>query len=375
MNKKSTKGSVVVAMSGGVDSSVAACILRDEGYEVVGITMKTYSFDEVGGNVGNETSCCGLDAFNDARRVAVQLGIPHYVVDFTGRFESEVIANFTGEYLKGRTPNPCIICNKKIKWGLLLEKALSLGADYLATGHYARIEPPAGDGASGNGGRYRLLRSRHGAKDQSYALWGLSQDALSRTLFPLGELPKEQVRAIAKKNGLSTADKKESYEICFVADNNYARFIGEYAPDRTAKIPRGEIFHMGEKVGTHNGYPYYTIGQRNGIGAHGRKMYVTAIDAGSNSITIGGSDELLRTSLVANDVNLVSVPALEEGMKVTAQIRYRDVGEPAEIFSAGEGRIRVAFTSPKRAITPGQSVVFYDGEILLGGALIDEVGK
>jgi tRNA-specific 2-thiouridylase len=375
MVENSTKGIVVVAMSGGVDSSVAACILRDEGYQVIGITMKTYSFDEVGGNVGNETSCCGLDAFNDARRVAVQLGIPHYVVDFTGRFESEVVANFADEYLKGRTPNPCIICNKKIKWGLLLEKALSLGADYLATGHYARIEPPEGGAGPGTGGRYRLLRARYGAKDQSYALWGLSQEALSRTLFPLGDLSKEQVRAMAKKNGLSTADKEESYEICFVADNDYGRFIGEYAADRAAGIPSGDIFHEGKKVGTHDGYPYYTIGQRNGIGAHGRKMYVTSIDAGTNSLTIGGPDDLLRGSLLADSINFVSVPAFDEGMKVSAQIRYRDVPGRAEVFGAGEGRIRVVFEAPKRAITPGQSVVLYDGDLLLGGGLIHEVGK
>lgn len=378
MVEKSKKGTVVVAMSGGVDSSVAACILRDEGYHVIGITMKTYSFDEVGGNVGNETSCCGLDAFNDARRVAVQLGIPHYVVDFTGRFEAEVIANFADEYLKGRTPNPCIICNKKIKWGLLLEKALSLGADFLATGHYARIARPGpvvgNDPGGESGGLYRLLRAKNGAKDQSYALWGLSQYALSKTLFPLGELSKNEVRSIAKENGLSTADKEESYEICFVADNNYGRFIGEYVPDRAANISPGDIFHGGQKVGTHGGYPFYTIGQRSGIGSYGKKMYVTSIDARSNSLVVGEASELMRRSLVAGDLNLVSVSTIDDGMKVEAQVRYRDVPEPAQIFIAGENAIRVIFQSPKRAITPGQSVVFYDHDVLLGGALINEVG-
>ncbi len=375
MAGKTKKGSVVVAMSGGVDSSVAACILRDEGYDVIGITMKTYSFDEVGGNVGNETSCCGLDAFNDARRVAVHLGIPHYVVDFTGHFESEVITDFAEGYLKGRTPNPCIICNRKIKWGLLLGKAMSLGADFLATGHYARVEPPGTGGATGEGGRYRLLRSKHLAKDQSYALWGLSQEALSRTLFPLGELPKDRVRAIARENGLPTADKEESYEICFVADNDYRRFIDEYVPERAAKVPRGEILHGGKRVGTHDGYFRYTIGQRNGIGAHGRRMYVTSIDAEANTLTIGGPDDLLGSSLTAEGINMVSIPVLRDGIRVSAQVRYRDVPAPAEVFSAGEGRVRVAFASPKRAITPGQSVVFYDGDLLLGGAVIDAVGK
>ena len=370
MAEKSNKGTVVVAMSGGVDSSVAACLLRDEGYHVIGITMKTYTFDEVGGNRGNETGCCGLDAFNDARRVAVQLGIPHYVVDFTGRFESEVISNFAGEYLKGRTPNPCIICNRKIKWGLLLEKALSLGAEYLATGHYARIAPPDGENGTATGGRYRLLRAKHADKDQSYALWGLSQSALSKTLFPLGEISKGDVRRIARERGLSTAEKEESYEICFVADNDYGRFIDQYLTGRAMEITSGDIFHGGEKVGTHDGYPYYTIGQRSGLGAFGKRMYVTSIDAGTNSLTIGEASDLMRTSLVAGDLNMVSLPGLTDGMRVTAQVRYRDTPAPAKIFLGEEGRIRVVFDEPKRAITPGQSVVFYDGDVLVGGALI-----
>lgn len=360
-------------MSGGVDSSVAACLLRDEGYDVVGITMKTYSFDEVGGNVGNETSCCGLDAFNDARRVAVHLGIPHYVVDFTGRFESEVIADFASEYLRGRTPNPCIICNRKIKWGLLLEKALSLGAKYLATGHYARVLPPDPGDAGAGRGRFRLLRAEHAAKDQSYALWGLSQDALSKTLFPLGGLSKERVREIARANGLSTAGKEESYEICFVPDNDYGRFIGEYAPGRAAGIGPGEIVHDGNVVGSHAGFFRYTIGQRSGIGAFGKRMYVTSIDSASNTLTVGGSDDLMATTLVADGLNLVSVGSLGEGMGVSAQVRYRDNPTPAKIFNAGAGRVRVQFDAPKRAITPGQSVVFYDRDLLLGGAVIGGV--
>ncbi len=359
------KGTVVVAMSGGVDSSVAACVLLREGYDVVGITMKTYSFDEVGGNVGNETSCCGLDAFNDARRVAVHLGMPHYVVDFTGEFEAEVIGNFEEEYLRGRTPNPCIICNKTIKWGALLRKADSLGAAYLATGHYARTDF---DEALG---RYRIHRARHLQKDQSYALWGLGQEALSRTIFPLGNLTKDEVRSIARDNGIPTAEKEESFEICFVADNDYGRFIAERQPLRLASIPPGDILHAGKRVGIHKGYPYYTIGQRSGIGAFGVKMYVTSIDPGSNTITIGDVPDLMKRGLVAGEVNLVSVGSLTDGMSVSAQIRYRDEPGDADLFLAGEGKIRLDFREPKRAITPGQSVVFYDGETLLGGGLIE----
>jgi tRNA-specific 2-thiouridylase len=363
------KKKVVVAMSGGVDSSVAACVLLREGYEVVGVTMKTYTFDEVGGNVGNETSCCGLDAFNDARRVAVHLGIPHYVADFTREFEVDVIDNFAEEYLKGRTPNPCVICNRTIKWGALLRKADALGADFLATGHYART------GRDAATGRHTILRARHRPKDQSYALWGLGQDALSKTLFPLGALTKEEVRGIARDNGIPTADKEESFEICFVADNDYRRFIAERHPLRLATIPPGDIVREGKRVGIHRGYPYYTIGQRSGIGAFGKKTYVTSIDAATNTITVGDAPDLLRRTLSASGVNLVSVGAVADGTDVSAQVRYRDEPAPAVLFNEGEGRIRLEFREPKRAITPGQSAVFYDGDVLLGGGLIDRAGE
>jgi tRNA-specific 2-thiouridylase len=363
------KKKVIVAMSGGVDSSVAACVLLREGYEVVGITMKTYTFDEAGGNVGNETSCCGLDAFNDARRVAVHLGIPHYVADFTREFESEVIGNFADEYLKGRTPNPCVICNRTIKWGALLRKAESLGADFLATGHYARTE------YHGPSGRHRILRARHRPKDQSYALWGLGQEALSKTLFPLGDLTKEEVRDIARRHSIPTAEKEESFEICFVADNDYRRFIAERQPVRLATIPPGEIVREGKRVGVHQGYPYYTIGQRSGIGAFGRRTYVTSIDASTNTITVGDAPDLMRRTLAASGLNLVSVGAVADGTEVSAQVRYRDDAAPAFLFNDGEGRIRMEFREPKRAITPGQSVVFYEGDVLLGGGLIDRAGE
>ncbi len=356
-------------MSGGVDSSVAAALLLEEGYEVIGITMKTYSFDEVGGNLGNETSCCGLDAFNDARMVAVKLDIPHYVVDFTRPFEESVIQNFVEEYFKGRTPNPCVICNRVIKWGELLKKAQSLGADSIATGHYARV------GFDHGAGRYVVRRAADANKDQTYALWGLGQDALSRTLFPVGELTKPEVRVIAERYGLRTAHKEESFEICFVADNDYRRFLTERGDVRMPSFAQGVIERDGKSVGQHQGYPFYTIGQRSGIGAHGERVYVTDIDPKANKITIGRYNDLLRKELTARDLNLVSTGSLPPGMRVRAKVRYKDQDTPATIYPAEGDRFRVIFDEPKRAITPGQSVVLYDGDLLVGGGIIEEVKK
>ncbi|HUL43035.1 MAG TPA: tRNA 2-thiouridine(34) synthase MnmA [Bacteroidota bacterium] len=362
---KTNTGKVVVAMSGGVDSSVAAALLLDQGFEVIGVTMKTYSFDDVGGNIGNETSCCGLDAFNDARMVAVKLGIPHYVVDFTEQFGKFVIDNFVDEYLKGRTPNPCIICNQKIKWGALIAKAASLGAEHIATGHYARLR------FDENAGRYAIARPRDLNKDQTYALWGVSQESLAKTVFPLGEMTKPEVRAVAEKFVLKTASKEESFEICFVADNDYRRFIAERKPDLLPTLEGGDIVRYGAVVGTHRGYPFYTIGQRSGIGAHPERMYVTDIDAASNTVTIGRSDELLHRELFASRINLVSCATLDPGARILAQVRYKDSPSAATVCSLESDTIRIRFDEPKRAITPGQSVVMYAGDRLLGGAVIE----
>lgn len=367
MSQIGTKSTIVVGMSGGVDSSVAAALLLEQGHNVIGVTMKTYSFDEVGGNVGNETSCCGLDAFNDARIVAVKLGIPHYVVDFTKQFGRYVIDNFVDEYLQGRTPNPCIICNKKIKWGELIAKAESLGASYIATGHYARLF------FDESTQRYTIARPRDVNKDQSYALWGLSQEALSKTMFPLGELTKPEVRAIAAKLGLKTATKEESFEICFVADNNYRRFIKERKPELETQLAEGDIVHDGNVVGKHRGFPYYTIGQRSGIGAHTERMYVTEIDPITNQVMIGHGKELLRNNLIAGNVNLIGASQLEPGMRVQAQVRYKDTPAFATVYPEGDNRFRIHFDEPKRAITPGQSVVMYNGDRLLGGGVIERL--
>jgi tRNA-specific 2-thiouridylase len=358
---------VVVAMSGGVDSSVTAALLHERGYNVVGITMKTYDFGEVGGSDANETSCCGLDAVNDARIVAAKVGIPHYVVDVREQFGRQVIDYFVREYMEGRTPNPCIMCNRDIKWGALLEKADSLGAHYLATGHYARVRYDE------TSRRFCVSEAVDTRKDQSYALWALPQEALGRTMFPLGTMMKQDVREIAHRLGLRTAWKEESYEICFVADNDYERFLKELVPDLEERVMGGDIVWEERVVGKHRGYPFYTIGQRRGIGAYGKPLYVTGIEKEMNTLRIGTGEDLLRAGLLAANVNL-QLP-LEEGAprSLKAKVRYKDDASPATVELLSDGKLQVMFDSPKRAITPGQSVVLYEGEDVVGGGIIQSV--
>ncbi len=368
-NSKGTilnKNRVIVAMSGGVDSSVAAALLVEQGYEVIGVTMKTWGFMEVGGAPEYESGCCSLDAIFDAKSIAAKLGFPHYTVDFTKEFESSVIENFVEEYLNGRTPNPCVLCNRKIKWEELLKKADSLDAHYVATGHYAKVF------FDNSTNRYGLKKSRDDRKDQTYALWGLTQKSLSRTLLPLGNFTKSEIRKLADKYGLKTANKPDSQEICFVPDNDYARFLKEKIPEKINNIPPGDLFYHGKIIGKHKGYPFYTIGQRKGLGVSlGKPLYVKRIDSKNNIVEVADKEEISRKKLTAKDVNLVAARELHAGEKVLAKIRYSDKGSYAIVAEASEKSFTLEFEEPKRAITPGQSVVLYNeaGTVLAGGII------
>ncbi len=360
---------VVVAMSGGVDSSVAALLLQKEGYECIGITMKLWDYQTVGGNINHESGCCSLDSINDARMVCARLGIPHYVLNFSREFEDNVVNNFVDEYLAGRTPNPCVQCNIRIKWETLIEKAGELGAGFIATGHYARIR------YNDTSGRYELLRATDPKKDQSYALWGIKQENLARTLFPLGGLTKPQVREIARENGLRTAEKKESMEICFVPDKDYHRFLKKAVPDLEDKIKGGKLVDTsGSVIGSHKGFPFFTIGQRRGIGTgFGKPMYVIDTDPKKNEVIIGEKKDLFSEGLTATSVNFVSIANASGGVRAHIKIRYNDTGSPGTVYSNGDGNIHVRFDNPKEAVTPGQSVVFYDEERVLGGGIIEQM--
>jgi tRNA-specific 2-thiouridylase len=340
-------------------------LLVKQGYDVIGVTIKTYRYEDVGGNTGGESTCCSLDGINDARKVASILGFPHYVLDFSERFGAEVIENFVDEYLHGRTPNPCVICNRKIKWEELIRKGRSLGANLIATGHYARVS------RNQENGRYYISRGQDVAKDQSYALWALSQDSLSRTLFPLAELTKAEARLIGEEAGLPRMGKGESYEICFIPDNNYERFLKERRPDLGSRVEGGEIVMDGEVVGRHNGFPFYTIGQRRRLGVfRPEPVYVTDVDHVNNRIGIGTEEKLYSDRLVAHEVNMQKYADARAPLRVDARIRYKDRGGMASISQDRDGSMNVVFDDPRRAVTPGQSVVFYEGEDLVGGGVI-----
>lgn len=355
---------VVAAMSGGVDSSVAAAILKEKGYNVIGITMQIWPSDREDEETGG---CCSLSAVNDARRVAYKLKIPFYVLNFRELFEEKVINYFTGEYMRGRTPNPCIACNQYIKFEALLEKAKLLGADFVATGHYAKIRYDK------KRGRYLLLKAEDKSKDQTYVLYAFKQEQLARTLLPLGDLKKTEVRRKAAQLGLAVADKPESQEICFVTGNNYRGFLQERVPPGKIK-PGPFLTTSGKRVGTHKGLPYYTVGQRRGLGlALGYPVYVVALDPERNAVIIGTEDEIYASGLIAKNNNFISIEELKKPIKVEAKIRYSAPPAPAVIDKLPDGRVRLRFERPQRAITPGQSVVYYQDPKVVGGGIIDQV--
>lgn len=369
-----TKETVAIAMSGGVDSSVAAALLIEQGYEVIGLTMHLWEYSGVGGNVFNESSCCSIHTIDDARSVCHQLGIPHYVINLKDVFQEQVIQNFIDEYLAARTPNPCVLCNSRVKWGSLLPRAVRIGADKIATGHYARCEYDA------KRRRFLLKKGLDGRKEQSYALWGLTQEHLAKTLFPLGQLTKIQVREKAAELNLKTAQKSESQEICFIPDDNYERFLKEQVPGLHEQLQHGEVINeKGEVLGEHRGYPFYTIGQRKGLRvAAGHRIYVNRIDPQTNRVYVGPQENVYSNGLKAVQVNWVSSDGDFDSLPVTAKIRYNDPGFAAELFPLGAGEIELRFLAPHKSVTPGQSAVFYRGDLVVGGGIISgtlEVGS
>ena len=355
------KKKVVVGMSGGVDSSVAAYLLKEQGYEVIGATMQIWQ-DEDEFTQEENGGCCGLSAVDDARRVAAALEIPYYVMNFKKELKENVIDYFVEEYQNGRTPNPCIACNRYVKWESLLQRSLSIGAEYIATGHYARV-------VQLENGRYTLRRSATLAKDQTYALYNLTQEQLKRTLMPVGKYTKDEVRAIAEKINLRIANKPDSQDICFVPDGDYAAYIEEEAG---VKVPEGNfVLTDGTVLGRHKGITHYTVGQRKGLGlALGYPAFVLEIRPETNEVVIGTKEESMTTQLRARNLNFMAVEDLTEPLHVFTKIRYNHKGAWCTIEKTGEDEVLCTFDEPQRAVTPGQAVVFYDGEYVLGGGTI-----
>lgn len=355
------RGKVLVAMSGGVDSSVAAWLLKQQGYECIGATMRLYENEMVGRCRSN--TCCSLEDVEDARSVARRIGMPYYVFNFTEDFEQQVIRRFAEAYERGITPNPCIDCNRYLKFERLRRRAAELGCDYVATGHYARIV------RDGDSGRWLLKKAADAKKDQSYVLYDMTQEQLAHTLLPLGELTKPEVRSIAEEQGFLNARKHDSQDICFVPDRDYAAFLERYTGKQ---YPAGVFLDSaGQKLGEHRGIIHYTIGQRKGLGISAeRPLYVRSIDPENNTVTLGTNEELFSAELEAGELNLISVPEVEAPRRVAARVRYHQAEQPAMLTQTGPDTAHLTFDAPQRAITPGQAVVFYDGDTVVGGGVI-----
>ena len=354
---------VMVGMSGGVDSSVAAMLLREQGYDVMGVTLKLFSDEDISEAQKEGKTCCALSDVEDARSVAYRLGFEHLVFNFKDNFREHVMKQFADSYLCGRTPNPCIECNRHVKFDKMLRRAMELDYDYIATGHYAVNEYDE------KSGRYLLKRPKDRSKDQTYVLYSLTQEQLSHTLFPLGTLEKTQVRELAEKAELVNSNKPDSQDICFVPDGDYAGFIKRFTG---ADVPHGNFVDTNGKVlGEHKGIINYTIGQRKHLGISlGRPAYVVKKDVASNTVTVGDEADLYTKSLVADDFNLISVPQLTAPMRVTAKTRYSQTEQPAVVSYLGDGKYLVEFDEPQRAVTSGQAVVIYDGDVVVGGGTI-----
>jgi tRNA-specific 2-thiouridylase len=360
----SKHGRILVAMSGGVDSSVASVMLHEQGYEVIGLTMKTWDYASAGGS-SKETGCCSLDSINDARSLAVGYGFPHYILDIREEFGDFVIDNFVDEYLAGRTPNPCVLCNTYIKWEALLKRADKLDCEFIATGHYANIRQQ-------DNGRYVISKGKDEHKDQSYVLWGVSQENLARTKFPLGSYAKSEIKQMALDMGqVELANKSESYEICFVPDNDYRAFLRHKVSDLDERIGPGNfVLSNGKVVGKHLGYPYYTIGQRKGLGiALGEPMFVTRILPESNTVMLGTQNELEQVSARVKNLNLVKYESILNPLEAVTKVRYKDAGTLSTIVQDGN-ELKIDFHHAVSGIAPGQSAVFYEGSDLLGGGFL-----
>jgi tRNA-specific 2-thiouridylase len=359
----SSKGKVLVAMSGGIDSTVAALMLHEQGYEVIGITMKTWDYETSGGSK-KETGCCSLDSINDARTVAVKAGFHHLILDIRNEFGDHIIDNFVDEYLAGRTPNPCVLCNTHIKWEALLKRADQLGCEFIATGHYAQVRNV--------NDRYVVSKGIDTKKDQSYVLWGLTQASLARTLFPLGTLQKTYIKQLAVEAGLfELANKSESYEICFVPDNDYRAFLKHKDPLLEARVNGGNfIDRTGKVLGQHKGYPFYTIGQRKGLViAFGTPAFVLEIIPETNTVVLGSQEELQEQQMYVRSFNLSKYASIDQAPDLLTKIRYKDAGTMSSIIQVGD-LLKVTFHKPVQGLAPGQSAVFYDGDDLVGGGFI-----